>query len=421
MKYLLFSIFFFALPHAAWLPRQLNISASDVPLGVTNLILLLGLLLWVIGTDIKRSSKNPFSAFNYFIVVVIAGLGLAILSGYGDDFWEVLTLSKRRITLLLVYFIPLAIIRNEDDLIKYFAICLTVHLIIGLEILHSGILAGIHFNDNKRGSGPFALTWRGSDIAGSYLAQIIMFFWAVVFTGKMKKWLRFFALIVSLIMITGLFATYARGAMLSIFIGLIFILIIKGLKTRYLLLTLLVITVVFFSLPQSIKTRFLQTTSDSGELDESSQNRLALYSAGFEIVKQHPFGVGTGEIMNAMHQYYGSYVDCHNGFLETAAEYGIIGLSVFLWMLWVFFKASKDIYKRSNVPVAFKAYALGTGGMIGSFIGCNMFYANFYKELVMGTIIIHFGILASIKRQIDDKELGKSFFTEEDKPRKEEL
>ena len=213
-------------------------------------------------------------------------------------------------------------------------ICLLVHLAIGAEVIRSGVLAGVHFADHKRGSGPFGLSWQGADIAGSYLAHVLMFFLAFLFTGRVRNWLKIVAGVGAIVLIFGIFATYARGAMLGAGLGILFMLVIRGLKFRYLLLPVMLLLILFVAMPQSVKTRFVETRSETGEFDQSSLGRIPLIVAGIDIVKDHPLGVGTGQLRSAMQQYLDKYVDCHNGFLYTVVEYGVIGFCVFLWMLW---------------------------------------------------------------------------------------
>ncbi len=98
----------------------------------------------------------------------------------------------------------------------------------------------------------------------------------------------------------------------------------------------------------------------------------------------------------------GRYVDPHNGFLFTLCEYGIIGFVVFIWMIVSFLIYASRICRDENMPLVYRTYALGMGGLLGSLIACNMFYANFYKELVLGTLAIHFGMLAFINAECND-------------------
>ncbi len=61
-----------------------------------------------------------------------------------------------------------------------------------------------------------------------------------------------------------------------------------------------------------------------------------------------------------------------------------------------FFLASKTIWQNNDAPLIYRLYALGMGGMVGSLIACNIFYSNFYKEIMLGTLMLHFGLLAFI-------------------------
>ncbi|MFZ9451876.1 MAG: O-antigen ligase family protein [Bacteroidia bacterium] len=73
-----------------------------------------------------------------------------------------------------------------------------------------------------------------------------------------------------------------------------------------------------------------------------TEARIVLWTASFNIIMKHPWGVGTGNVddvlsneLNAMKQYElaKKNYNPHNQYLQTAMEIGIPGLGILLWLL----------------------------------------------------------------------------------------
>lgn len=411
MKGLLFFLLAFGLPHAMWIPRKLGIEPDTIPIGVLNILFIIAFCLYILGRSSGPVRSNPFKSYNFFMVIVIIGVGIAFITDFGEKPIDILRFCKNQLFLLLLYFVPLVCTKNERDFTLFFGILLFVDLLIGLEVLRSGVLAGCHFNDMKRASGPFGQGWgwQGSDVAAGFLAQELMYFGALTFHKENNMILRGVAGCLGLIIFFALFATYARGAFFGALIGMFFIFYARGLKIKQLINFLLIIVLIFaIVMPASFKARI--SGVERGRLDESTLGRLYYYKTAFEILRDYPLGVGTGQMRSAMKKYTsgnsidlngGKYVDPHNSFLYAACEYGLIGLGTFVFFLTQMLKGARVIFvMRGGCPLVYRVYALGTFGFLGAFIMINMFYANFFKDLVMGTVVLHLGMLAFVNAEV---------------------
>lgn len=394
---------FFGLPHTLWIPKKLNLLAEDIPLGIANILLIIALFLWVTYNKKPPKLNNPIKSVTLFIMVVVLGVGVAAITSFEKEFMDTLVNSKRELSFLLLYFIPLAIIKNQKSFSLVLIICLFVHFLVAIEVIRSGVLGGSAFHDGKRGSGPFGIGWgwEGADVAAGYLAQTLMFYLAFFFGERMNRWVQVFIGVGCCAILLGLYATYARGALLSAAFGGLVIVLFRGLKLKYLIVPVIVSMIVVSFMPASVMTRFYETKTETGELDEGTLGRLVYYSTALEIFKDYPIvGIGTAQIRPAMEKHIDKYVDPHNGILYTACEYGVIGLVVFLTMLLNFATESRRILRNRTIDPIYRNYALGMIGMVATLLVCNMFYANFYKDLVLGSLMIHFGMLASITAMI---------------------
>lgn len=118
----------------------------------------------------------------------------------------------------------------------------------------------------------------------------------------------------------------------------------KRAKTMIAVVAMLVIAyyVVLPMLPDSIQQRLFDNKSYKNTID-SEHNRVAFWKLGItKIFPQNPIlGVGAGCTPVRMIRVYGSYRGMHNTYINMLCEFGILGLPVFLWMLWNLFLTKK--------------------------------------------------------------------------------
>lgn len=331
---------------------------------------------------------------------------------YPEGMWRYVVAVdfKRLISLALGYFVFSRCIKTKKEFYFLFYTVLVSLIFVGLDTWKGGVLAGPHFADFKRSSGPFAEDWQGSDIAGGFLAIFTPFLIASFFFTR-QKIARFICFLGTGICVMGLLATYSRGSILALAIAatLMVLYSIKHLfKTSK--ITAFIVLLVFLGLafawerwvPESIINRVQGTTvqnDDSGEaeLDQSSQMRFGKWGGGLEIFSSNPlFGVGF-----RIPQYIlGS--DMHNSFIQIAAEMGIFGFLLFLVLLFNIFTLARSLLKTE-----FTLLGLGFIGCVVTFIIVNLFYSNFFRDTVAGTFWIMLGLLVASKRFVpNDKSIS---------------
>jgi O-antigen ligase len=396
------SSLFLLLPYSEWIDLKFE---DRVPLGTTNLILIWAAVLWLWGKVGGSGHGNPFRAYSVFLLIAILWIGVALTQSFGLAEMESLTLAKREVSLMFLYFVPIAFMRDEDDFKWVFAASLAVSTMIGLHTLSTGVLGGANFNDSKRGYGPFGTNYWGSDVAGAFLAQALMFFLGVILTDGFPFVFRLASAAGGGIIFLGILATYSRGSLAAGVVGAGLLLIVRRFNPKALILATVLAIAASFVVPQSVLTRLSGTTDSSGELDESSRIRFLYSEAAWTIFKDHPLGVGTGQVRAAMSQYvpglatddlhgWGAYVDPHNGFLYALVSWGVLGFIPFLWMLGSVFRGGARLAHDEDAPLAYRAYGLGTCGFIGCCAVCNLFYANFFKDLILGSLCLFLGVTA---------------------------
>jgi O-antigen ligase len=136
-------------------------------------------------------------------------------------------------------------------------------------------------------------------------------------------------------------------------------------KTLLLFFMALVMFYAAFSFLPSTADRFKRTESalseqkrSSSEQMESNSERLVVWKAGFEVIRKHPvFGVGTGDVKDALlEEYrkenkllvYNMRLNAHNQYLQTYIALGILGVLLLISILvlpgWMAFRRIHFVY-----------------------------------------------------------------------------
>ncbi|MDP3731775.1 MAG: O-antigen ligase family protein, partial [Candidatus Omnitrophota bacterium] len=160
---------------------------------------------------------------------------------------------------------------------------------------------------------------------------------------------------VSLISLIGIIITYSRPTLLAIYIALLFLSIVKRDK-RIIYFLIMILLIAPFILPQSVKN-WAKEVEYSPLRFMCNDDRIAVYRNSLNMIKDHPFiGLGANTYMKNYKKYREpveyrnivtkDYMYAHNNFLHMAAEIGLIGLGIFIWLLYELFMESKNIYRN---------------------------------------------------------------------------
>ena len=200
------------------------------------------------------------------------------------------------------------------------------------------------FDENKRDVGPLAI---GSNQTAAFLAQFAIFFWGFVQFVKRKK---FKLIAYGLIAIT-IFATmycFSRGGYLAILVG---VLGLGLLKDRKLLVVLGVFLLTWQTVvPAPVRERVTMTKKANGQLEESAQERVNLWTDAEQSIIQSPI-VGQGFATFQYGQHVDNLKDTHNWYVKVMVETGIIGLIMALFLLQQLLVMSYRLFKSATDPL----------------------------------------------------------------------
>lgn len=204
----------------------------------------------------------------------------------------------------------------------------------------------VRFADsNIRLSGPF----RQYGLLAAYLIAIFPIFISLM-TGRTLMGVKWFGLVgISVVALYLLYKTHSRGAWLAAFGSLSFLAVIlrnKGLLIA-LLVTLLLTPII---IPRNVLIHL-----DITRKEQSLVERCHLWLRALQAIKAKPlFGCGINTYVLNYSKYDqikswrvpGYYA--HNGYLQLAAETGLIALGLFLWIIFLALRCGYQAYKSGE-------------------------------------------------------------------------
>jgi len=197
-------------------------------------------------------------------------------------------------------------------------------------------------------------SFKDANTLGIYLSAITPLMLGLTFyyfKNKRKILISLFSFIV----LIGIILTYSRPTLLAVYIALFLLGIVR--KDKVLITLLIIFTLISpFILPKSVKDWAKQVNYNPLRF-MCNDDRIAIYRNSFNMIKHHPIiGVGANTYMKNYKIYKESpeyrnivtadYLYAHNNFLHMAAEIGLIGLGVFIWLLYKLFRECINIYKQ---------------------------------------------------------------------------
>jgi putative inorganic carbon (hco3(-)) transporter len=225
------------------------------------------------------------------------------------------------------------------------------------------------------------------NILGSYMALMSPIALGIALAEKGKK--RLFWIGLSLVLMAALMFTYSRGAWFAFAasIGIISMLLDKRLFIA--LIVAVVLTGVFVP---SITHRVTNLFTDQYIEKSTQDGRIGRWLGSYDVMRDNPFyGKGLGHYGGAVGQRsFGTiYVDSY--YFKTLAETGLVGISLFFWLLGAVVKNVYRIWRSQKDRKTFYFY----GGMVAGIIAVVLHNAveNIFEMPFMNT---YFWLIAGI-------------------------
>jgi O-antigen ligase len=293
--------------------------------------------------------------------------------------------------MIFIYFIVLALVRNEEQQKKIFLIMAAVIFFIALRN-YRNFSGGSSFSYDKRVGGPFEKVGLGATHYGAFIAHFSVAFLGMSFFEKDTKKKLFF-LGTFLLCLHPLFFSYSRGAWLGALLALTYF----GLLRKRIILVMLLALGLFWQtvLPVSVVDRITSTETASGQLESSANTRLLLWSQAETIFKESPIiGLGWesfGLSVSKMERIH-NLTDTHNYYMKTLCDRGILGLLVLLLIFAKAFRSGLKLYRTGN-----SQFQKGLGFcFMGTVLACmvtNLFGDRFTYFILGSYFWIFWGIV----------------------------
>jgi len=185
------------------------------------------------------------------------------------------------------------------------------------------------------------------NVLAEYLLLIIPLAVSVVFTAKSQSG-KIYALCATGVMCLAMLLTLSRGGWLGlVFAAAVFLVLMDR---RFIVLGLIAAAAAVLVLPESVLGRF---TSIGDMSDGSTSYRFSIWMGSLAMLADYWFcGIGPGTAaFNKVYPLY-SYntataQHAHNLYLQITCETGIIGLLVFVMLLFMFFKTTCSAVSRA--------------------------------------------------------------------------
>lgn len=224
------------------------------------------------------------------------------------------------------------------------------------------------------------------------------------------------------ILLAATLMTQSRGTLIALFAGLL-ILYSRTLRSALLTGAALLGLMGLFLLLSPLKQRFVETPVVYEGYGRNIRLTIALVS--LEVIRDHPvLGVGFGNRIYGRHLDWDAYNqripeayrltpevrdayrsvinDPHNLFFNLAVRVGLVGLLLFLWILFVFYRVAVTMLQEAPTsPPALPAFTRAAMAGVSTFLVIGVFEPVFSHgpEALLFTLFAYLSILWGLHRQ----------------------
>jgi O-antigen ligase len=265
-----------------------------------------------------------------------------------------------------------------------------IKIFIGLLVIAAMVVCIVSLG--YRGSGRLgSMVLRNPNSFGNFLALMIPFYTSLFFYGRFDSRKRLFLSFSLILMFISLVLTFSRSAWVGVFVGILFLFVLKP-KVPLVLLVCGIISAVFILSP--IKKRVFKDIDDPG-----AEYRIIKAKIAYSKFKEHPIlGNGLGsfhyEAQFSDIWAYHAHSTLENNYLLMLAEGGIIEFLAFLYLIGAFGKKAIALLKKVKDPFLYSAL-LGSLMSIISTLAAGMFEDtlffpknNWLIGMFMGIVIV---------------------------------
>ncbi len=329
--------------------------------------------------------------------------------------------------LFFFYFIIIEVRDNYtlDIIYNVFTISIVIALICGIvQIFLLGSASGqaivqkIFYSEKQVYGFRVYSTFVNPNYWGAFV-NLILFIYLFKSLHEKNKNVKNFYIIISALCLTNLVFSFTLSSLISLIITFIIIVIanMKNINFRHVISILLLIVLISALMLIMIPSLRFKVGEILSQKRYTGSERIKLWETGFLMFKDHPFsGIGIGNYnVNysayvKMHPelYLGRTVySVHNSYIKILCETGIIGLTMYAFLLFNLFKRIIAILKNChNKSIILMASAVLYGGLtfVIQNITNNLFFipqANIFFWILIAMVISSHNIYLMKNKESD--------------------
>jgi O-antigen ligase len=295
---------------------------------------------------------------------------------------------KNYVEMLLLVFVVAATIRTKKQMTILLALMCLSMLMVN-RAYHSNI-SGRDFSSfsyELRDAGP--LGFAGENGMGAFQAEFLVFLIGLAAYSK-KLLVTIGIWFVAFTSIYSLLFSFSRGAYVGFMLGFLTVGLVKN---RKLLIVFVVILIGWQGIvPNAVRERVMMTYQNGQGLDSSAEDRVTIWEDAMKVIDHDPV-FGTGFDTYRSMARIGNYGDTHNYYLKVALEMGVIGLLLFLALLFAAGKMAWRLLRHATDPLL-QAIGCGFFAMWVTTLIVNFFGDRWTFLQVNGFFCVLLGVVA---------------------------
>lgn len=323
------------------------------------------------------------------------------------DWFLLVTLVKRFITPILLYYLASWIVRDRQQIQDCIYIVMLTTLMVAF-LATKDTVTPSHFSWERREDAGLSQ----ANLLAAFFVYNVFYYFAFfsLHTDQFKYWLLLICMYPGA---RALMLTFSRGGYFAFGAGLLYI---SWLYKRWLFVIMAVLMLALWQrpgliLPQAAVERIQGTTitytvgygKKAVVLEESSLGRINIWKGAIRMIAANPLlGVGYGQFPLLINHYQpslgGAQKDAHNTYLLIAAEMGIPTLVVFMMIVFRLLKCSLEVYRQSQ-DALYRGIAMGFATGVVGFLVVNFFGCRFNTTETIGLWWILAALVMLIRKQ----------------------
>lgn len=356
----------------------------------------------ILGCFTDKSVRWVSSPINSLLVIFLILILLSSIFAYFPSI-SYQNLEKYYLW-VIIYFLIINIVNTRRRFFIFIGIFLLASFKLSLSLSLLWARRGFSFTDWGL-MGPPGFFQNSGELAIQMLVYWpIAWAFALALKPHLSKNMFVLLLLMPLTGIMVILGASSRGAQLALLIQLLVMNYRSVFKLRVLLSLAIILSLVWFFLPEAQKERF-QTMGEDG----TSQQRILYWENGLEMIQDNPvLGVGYFNFAPYFEKYYNDDVILgkaelpHNIFIQVGTDTGLLGLTVFLFIILLALRIGKNFTAIECEQDQKRIGKCANISLIGFVVAGQFVTVTYYPFLW-----IHLALIVAMKNSFENKARRK--------------